>query len=60
MNWSPDGAQGLGVYVAYLAISGANPMIASYNASAVKINNATIRQVRFEKKNIFLLLWIML
>jgi hypothetical protein len=33
---------------------GANPTIASYNASAVKIYDATSSLVRFENKNIFL------
>jgi hypothetical protein len=33
--------------------SGANPKIVSYNASAVKINNATKSLVRIENKNIF-------
>jgi hypothetical protein len=33
--------------------SGPNPTIASYNASVVKIYNATSRSVRFENKNIF-------
>jgi hypothetical protein len=33
---------------------GANPTIASYNASAVKIYNATSSLVRFANKNIFL------
>jgi hypothetical protein len=32
---------------------GANPTIVSYNASIVKINNATGSQVRFENKCIF-------
>jgi hypothetical protein len=32
---------------------GANPTIVSYNASAVKIYNATGSLVRFENKNIF-------
>jgi hypothetical protein len=31
----------------------ANPTIASYNASAVKIHNASSSLVRFENKNIF-------
>jgi hypothetical protein len=32
---------------------GANPTIASYSASAVKIQNATGSPVQFENKNIF-------
>jgi hypothetical protein len=35
---------------------GANPTIVSYNASAVKIYNATSNLVRFENKNCFQLL----
>jgi hypothetical protein len=35
---------------------GINPTIATYNASAVKIYNATSSLARFENKNIFLLL----
>jgi hypothetical protein len=33
--------------------TGANPMIASYNASAVTFYNATDNLGRFENKNIF-------
>jgi hypothetical protein len=41
----------------YLRIKpGANPTIARYNASAVKIYNATSSLVSLESKNIFLLL----
>jgi hypothetical protein len=36
----------------YVNTTRANPTIASYNASAVKISNATSRLVRFENKDI--------
>jgi hypothetical protein len=36
-----------------LAKSGANPTIASYNASTVIFSNATDNLARFENKNIF-------
>jgi hypothetical protein len=40
-----------------MTLSGPNPMIASYNHSAVKIFNLTSSLVRFEKKKYFPLLW---
>jgi hypothetical protein len=40
--------------LAKVLTSGANPTIASYNASAVNIYNATCCLVRFENKNIVL------
>jgi hypothetical protein len=36
-----------------MQVTGANPTIASYNASAVNINDATSSLVRFENKKIF-------
>jgi hypothetical protein len=39
----------------FYKIPGSNPTMVSYNASAVKIYNASSSLVRFENKNIFFL-----
>jgi hypothetical protein len=44
----------LGTYLlGHFEKPGANPIIASYNASAVKIYNATSSLVHFENENVF-------
>jgi hypothetical protein len=44
---------GFGLSLGPLLSTGANPTIASYNASAVKIYNTASNLVRFESKNNF-------